>query len=63
MLYYRLYRISGPEERFVGFEEINAADDSDAVQAAEAFAGEEPLELWCGARKVHSIPAASATPA
>lgn len=59
MAYYRLYRLSGPGGKFVGFEEIEAVDDADALRQAEAFAGPQPLELWCGKRKVESIPAAS----
>jgi len=52
--------LSAPEGRFIGFEEIEADDDVQAVRRAEAFAGDRPLELWCGARKVRSIPAATA---
>lgn len=57
MNYYRLYMLSAPEGRFIGFEEIEAADDVEAKRRAEQFAGERPLELWCGQRKVVSIPA------
>lgn len=57
MAYYRLYMLSGAEGRFVGFEEIDAEDDVDAVRIAEAHAGKQPLELWCGKRKVKSFPA------
>lgn len=62
MAYYRLYLLSGPGGRFVGFEEIDAADDLEAVRVAERHAGEQPLELWCGKRKVKSFPAASNSP-
>ena len=57
MNYYRLYMLGAPEGRFVGFEEIEAPDDVAAKRRAEDFAGERPLELWCGPRKVVSIPA------
>ena len=57
--YYRLYVLSAPEGRFVGFEEIDAADDSEAVRRAEDFIGGRPLELWCGTRKVRTFAAAS----
>ena len=57
MAYYRLYRLAAPGGRFVGFEEIEAADDADAVRQAEAHAGRQALELWCGKRKVKSLPA------
>ena len=55
MAYYRLYILSGPDGRFVGFEEIEAADDVEAARAAEAHVGAQPLELWCGKRKVKSF--------
>jgi hypothetical protein len=53
--------LNGATGRFVGFEEIVAADDREALRSAEQYAGERPLELWCGSRKVQSIPAASAS--
>lgn len=59
MNYYRLYRLSGLNGRFVGFEEIQADDDGEAVRRAQQFVGERPLELWCGARMVRSMPAIS----
>ena len=55
MAYYRLYILSGPEGRFVGFEEIEAVDDVEAARAAEPHLGAQPLELWCGKRKVKSF--------
>jgi hypothetical protein len=57
MAYYRLYLLSGPDGRFVGFEEFDAADDLEAVRLAAAHCGPQPLELWCGKRKVKSFPA------
>ena len=33
---------------------------AEALRRAEQFVGERPLELWCGSRKVRSIPAATA---
>jgi hypothetical protein len=58
--YYRLYVMSAPDGRFIGFEEIEAADDVEAVRRAEDHAGDRPLELWCGKRKVKAIPARAA---
>jgi len=55
--YYRLYLLDGPAGRFVGFEEIEAADDVEAVRLARAHKGPQALELWCGKRKVKSFPA------
>lgn len=46
-----------PDGRFVGFEEIEAADDVEAARQAEAHVGAQPLELWCGKRKVKSFAA------
>lgn len=57
MAYYRLYLLSNPDGRFVGFEEIDAADDVEAVRLAENHSGPQPLELWCGKRKVKSFAA------
>lgn len=57
MVYYRLYLLSNPDGRFVGFEEIDAPDDLEAIRLAENHAGPQPLELWCGKRKVKSFPA------
>lgn len=63
MGYYRLYLMSVPDGRFVGFEEIEAADDPEAVRRAQAFVGPQPLELWCGKRKVKSFKAIDAASA
>ena len=57
MAYYRLYMMSNPHGRFVGFEEIDAEDDLEAIRAAERRLGPQPLELWSGKRKVKSFPA------
>jgi hypothetical protein len=55
LAYYRLYILSGSEGRFVGFEELEAVDDVEAARLAEAHVGAQPLELWCGKRKVKSF--------
>lgn len=55
MAYYRLYRLAEPGGKFVGFEEIEAEDDAAAIFQAEAFAGRQALELWCGKRRVQSF--------
>ena len=57
MHYYRLYLLAQPDGRFVGFEEIDAPDDVEAVRLAHRFCGHRPLELWCGRRKVKTFPA------
>jgi hypothetical protein len=56
MVYYRLYRLAEPDGKFVGFEEIEAADDAGAIAAAETLVGAQALELWSGNRKVKGFP-------
>jgi hypothetical protein len=58
--YYRLYLLDGPKGRFVGFEEIEAADDVEAVRIAQALPGRQERELWCGKRKVKNFAAKDA---
>ena len=53
MTYYRLYHIRGAH--FSGFEEIEAADDAQAIDAAERCAGTGAAELWCGGHKIKRI--------
>jgi len=55
--YYRLYLLSNPNGRFIGFEEIEAMDDVEAIRLAERHLGPQPLELWCGKRKVKAFQA------
>jgi hypothetical protein len=55
--YYRLYLLANADGRFVGFEEIEAADDVEAVRFAQDYCGRHALELWCGARKIKSFAA------
>ena len=57
MGYYRLYLLDGPKGRFVGFEEIEAGDDVEAVRLAEAVPHANARELWCGKRKVKTFAA------
>jgi len=53
--YYRLYLLAEPGGKFVGFEEIEAADDAEAVRIARSHVGPQALELWCGKRKVRGF--------
>jgi hypothetical protein len=53
--YYRLYLLAEPGGKFVGFEEIEAEDDVEAVRVAERHIGAQALELWCGKRKVRTF--------
>jgi hypothetical protein len=49
--------LDGPKGRFVGFEEIEAADDAEAVRMAEALPDRHASELWCGKRKIRNFAA------
>ena len=53
--YYRLYLLAEPGGKFVGFEELEAEDDAEAVRVAEGHVGAQALELWCGKRKVRTF--------
>ncbi len=56
--YYRLYLLDAGTGRFVGFEEIEAADDVAAARQADDVHPGRARELWCGKRKVKSFAAA-----
>jgi hypothetical protein len=58
MAYYRLYLVQSG--RFIGFEEIEAVDDIEALRAAERRNDTHAVELWCGKRKVKSLAAQAA---
>jgi hypothetical protein len=49
--------LANPDGHFVGFEELDAVDDLQAVQLAQRHSGSYPLELWCGRRKIKTFPA------
>ncbi|MBC9033691.1 hypothetical protein IAG41_14945 [Sphingomonas sp. JC676] len=52
MLYYRLYFMDPQTDHIDRFAEINAPDDQHALAHAKAHEGWQPLELWCGSRKI-----------
>ena len=57
MAFYRLYFISRRDGHFVRSEAFEAQDDQDAVAIAEDRRGANPLELWCGQRKLTRLDA------
>lgn len=61
MAYYRLYHIKGAH--FSGFDEIEAADDAQAIDAAERLIGGGNAELWLGGHKIKRIAAKQAVAA
>ena len=52
MAYYRLYTMDGLGGHVMGFAEIEAKTDKDAIAAAEQRLGKVAMELWCVRRKV-----------
>ena len=48
---YRLYFLDGAGHIYKA-EDVHAADDAAAVQRIQLGRSKEPMELWCGARKV-----------
>ena len=58
MAHYRLYCI-GSDGRFFRCEEIQAADDADAIRQSLALRGAYAAELWCGDRMVTAFRSAA----
>lgn len=53
MANYRLYHIKGAH--FSGFDEIEAANDAQAIAQAERLGGDGSAELWCGGHKIRRL--------
>ena len=62
MAYYRLYFMDPRSGHIAAFEAIEAPDDEAALLAAEKHRGWQPLELWCGGRKVQRLEAVPTVP-
>lgn len=52
---YRLYLLDRDSGHIRAAEELQAADDAAAVHRIRLRGNAEPLELWCGPRKVCRI--------
>ena len=63
MTYYRLYFMSARNGHIEHFKEFEVAGDEDAIRVASEYAGAQPIELWCGRRKVARTEAGAARPA
>lgn len=60
---YRLYFLDRHTGHIEGAENFHAADDVSAVHQIELREHSQPMELWCGARKVahfDAVPEAAA---
>ena len=53
MAYYRLYHIKGAH--FSGFDQIEAANDAQAIDEAERLNGARHSELWLGGHKIKRL--------
>ena len=62
MAYYRLYFMHPLTGHIERVHELEAASDKEAIRQIEDKQGREPLELWCGVRKVHRIEAVHPAP-
>jgi hypothetical protein len=62
MAYYRLYFMHPLTGHIERVNELEAATDEEAIRLIQARQGREPLELWCGTRKVHRIEAIQPAP-
>jgi hypothetical protein len=62
MTYYRLYFMSARTGHIEHFREFEVAGDEDAIRVASEHAGAQPIELWCGRRKVARTEAGAACP-
>ena len=62
MAYYRLYFMNPRSGHIDRFESIEAEGDAAAVAAADAHQGRQPMELWCGGRKVARFEAVIPSP-
>ena len=55
MPYYRLYFMRPATSHIQRFADFHAPDDEVAILRARAHEGPQPLEHWCGQRKVKRL--------
>jgi hypothetical protein len=60
MAYYRLYFMRAGH--IYRCRDFLADGDPEALGIADSFAGPDPMELWCGSRRVRSFEAMAASP-
>jgi len=61
--YYRLYFMDAFSGHIQKVRELEAEDDPDAIRIANHWRESDPMELWCGDRKIHRWPAIRKRPA
>lgn len=49
---YRLYRLDRHSGHILAAEDLHAPDDGAAIHRIDLRLSPEPMELWCGGRKV-----------
>ena len=54
---YRLYFLDAQGRHIKTFQQFDAEDDGSALEAAERFRSDGPMELWCSTRRVEKWPA------
>jgi hypothetical protein len=52
---YRLYFLNPASGGIVAVEDVVARGDDHALVVCEKYHGPQPLELWCGSRRVAEI--------
>ena len=55
MLFYRLDTLKAAGGQPIASERISALDDVEAVRLARSMDQGQPMELWCGDRKVKTF--------
>lgn len=55
MKHYRVYKLRGPQGRIVKGKDVEASDDRDAMEQAQADDDCPVCEVWQGTKKVGSI--------
>jgi len=52
MLHYRLYQLRGPKNHIESVHEFFADTDAMAIELAEVWRTDNPMELWSADRKI-----------
>jgi hypothetical protein len=55
-MHYRIYSLNPGTGRIIHATDLIADDDLEAVRHGRAQHPDQPFEVWCQARRVHSSP-------